>query len=304
MLGFQHFDFEAIWSPMFLFLTAAIVIAYLYFVGPWQQKHFPKEAQLGLFKKLLFILAALLYYLANEGPLSLLGHIYFSFHMVNMAISYLMVPPLVLLAMPNYIWKYIFDRPVFKKLRFLMHPIFTAVFFNMSFSIYHFPVVHDYVMTNFTIHRVYYFVMLIAAFMMWWHIVSPVKEWNQLTHVKRMAYIFIDGVLLTPACAFIIFSPEPMYSIYNSAELWVKAMGFCVPGDTSYLFALFEDSNSFQLLSKHEDQQLGGIVMKLLQELTFFIILFYVFKQWFKREHIDEDEQNEKLLKQYAFDNK
>ena len=304
MLGFQYFSSEAIWSPMFIFLTAAVIIAYYYFVGPWQLKHFPLEAQVSGSRKLLFVLAAILYYLANEGPFSLLGHIYFSFHMVNMAVSYLIVPPLILLAMPTYIWKLIFNRPSFKKLRFLMHPIFTAVFFNMSFSLYHLPIVHDYVMTNFVIHRLYYLIMLVAAFMMWWHIVSPVKEWNQLSHVKRMAYIFIDGVLLTPACALIIFSPEPMYTIYNSADLWVKAMGFCVPGDTSFLYGLYNDSNAFLALSKIEDQQLGGIVMKLLQELTFFLILAYVFKQWFKKEHIDEDAQNEHLMQKYAFENK
>ena len=34
-----------------------------------------------------------------------------------------------------------------------MHPILTLVLFNMLFSLYHVPVVHDYVMTHFLIHQ-------------------------------------------------------------------------------------------------------------------------------------------------------
>lgn len=41
-----------------------------------------------------------------------------------------------------------------------------------------------------------------------------------------------------------------------------------------------------------EDQQLGGIVMKFVQEIMYGIILAYIFKQWFKREHKDDELPN------------
>ena len=303
MLGLQYFSFQAVWSPMFLFATIAVIIGYYYITGPWQEKHYPMESQLSAGRKSLFVVAALLYYLANEGPLSLLGHISFTFHMVNMSLSYLIAPPLVLLAIPSYIWKLLFSKPFWQKLRFLMNPIFTLVFFNMSFSVYHVPFVHDYVMTNFTVHRLYYLVMLVAAFMMWWHVVHPVKEWKGISHVKKMAYIFANGVLLTPACALIIFAPEPLYAIYNDPDIWVKAMGFCIPGDTSFLLEQFQGPQYFNAFSIIEDQQLGGIVMKLVQEFTYGLILAYVFRAWFKSEHRDnENETTEQLLEKLALE--
>lgn len=291
MLGLEYFSFQAVWSPMFLFATIAVIIAYLYVVGPWSEKHFPMEAKATGGQKVLFIAAAMLYYITNGGPSSILGHILFSFHMVNMSISYLIVPPMVLGSIPSFIWKKVFSVPFWRKFKFLMHPIVTLILFNMTFSIYHIPIVHDYVMTHFTVHRVYYVVMLIMAFMMWWHVITPVKEWAKLSHVKKMAYIFANGVLLTPACALIIFTGDTLYSIYSDPEVWVKAMGYCIPGDTSYLLALsqYEGPQFFNMFTALEDQQAGGIIMKLVQEVTYGILLAFVFREWFTREHHQED---------------
>ena len=166
----------------------------------------------------------------------------------------------------------------------------------MTFSIYHIPIIHDYVMTHYTVHDIYYVVMLIMAFMMWWHVITPVKEWAKLTHVKKMAYIFANGVLLTPACALIIFTNAPLYAIYNDPEVWVQAMGYCIPGDTSFLLAQFEGPQFFNMFTVIEDQQTGGIIMKLVQEVTYGVLLGFVFRDWFNREHKQED-LDAKLLK-------
>ncbi|MFC6333897.1 cytochrome c oxidase assembly factor CtaG [Paenibacillus septentrionalis] len=298
MLGLQYFSFQEVWSPMFLFATIGVIIGYLYLVGPWRERHFPMEPPVSKGRKLLFISAALLYYLSYEGPLGFLGHIMFSFHMTNMAISYLIVPPMVLFSVPGFLWSKAFSARFWRKLKFLMHPIVTLIMFNMLFSIYHIPVIHDYVMTNFTVHRLYYLVMLIAAFMMWWHVYTPIKDMPQMPHVKRLAYIFANGVLLTPACALIIFSDAPLYAIYNDPEVWVNAMGFCIPGDTSYLLSLteFQGPQFFNMFTTLEDQQAGGIIMKLIQEVTYGVLLALVFREWFSKEH-KQEKVDEQLLR-------
>ncbi|GGG16267.1 cytochrome c oxidase assembly factor CtaG [Paenibacillus abyssi] len=289
MLGLEYFSFEELWSPMVFFLMAALVILYFYAIGPWRERRYPNEGAASSRQKLLFISGMVLYYLAQGGPLELLGHLTFTFHMANMSISYLIVPPMILLGIPAFIWRHVFSHHFWRPFRFLMHPLLTLVLFNMLFSIYHIPVVHDYVMLNFTVHRIYYAAMLITAFMMWWQIVSPVKEWSRLTDVKKMGYIFANGVLLTPACALIIFSGSPLYATYNDPNVWAQAMGYCVSGDPSALLAQFSGPSFFNFLPIVEDQQLGGIIMKLVQELMYGALLAYVFSQWFKREHADSD---------------
>ena len=53
----------------------------------------------------VFVSAAVLYYLAQGGPFELLGHLMFTFHMINMSLSYLIVPPLLLLGIPAFMWR-------------------------------------------------------------------------------------------------------------------------------------------------------------------------------------------------------
>jgi putative membrane protein len=259
--------------------------------GPWREKHVPDAPPVTAMQKSLFVTGAVLYYMAQGGPLELLGHLMFTFHMVNMSLSYLIVPPIILLSVPAFMWRSLFRAAFWKKLNILMHPIFTLVLFNMLFSFYHVPVVHDYVMTHFLVHRIFYGVMLVAAFMMWWQIVCPVPEWNRLTDLRKMAYVFANGVLLTPACALIIFSSTPMYATYNDPEVWAKAMGYCVSGDPKALLSSFSGPSFFNLMKPAEDQQLGGIVMKLVQEIMYGAILAYIFFHWYKKEHAETEDE-------------
>ncbi|MCQ6559329.1 cytochrome c oxidase assembly factor CtaG [Paenibacillus mendelii] len=292
MLGLEYFSFEELWSPLFFFFMAALVILYFYLIGPWKEKHFPDEPQVTRLQKSVFVLGMVLYYFAQGGPLELLGHLMFSFHMTNMSLSYLIVPPLILYGIPSYLWRKIFGHSFWSRLSIFMHPILTLVLFNMLFSIYHVPVVHDYVMTHFSIHRVYYAALLLSSFMMWWQIVVPVPEWSRLADVKKMAYIFANGLLLTPACALIIFAGAPLYATYSDPQIWAQAMGYCVSGDPSALLASFNGPSFFSLMKPVEDQQTGGIVMKLVQEVMYGGILLYVFKAWYKREHADDELPN------------
>ncbi|UVI33760.1 cytochrome c oxidase assembly factor CtaG [Paenibacillus spongiae] len=292
MLGLEYFSFEELWSPLFFFFMAALVILYFYLIGPWKEKHAPDEPQVTKFRKSLFVLGMILFYLAHGGPLDLLGHIMFSFHMTNMSLSYLIAPPLILLGVPAYLFRAVFGKKFWRKLSIFMHPIFTLVAFNMLFSIYHVPLVHDYVMTNFTVHRLYYIALLVTSFMMWWQIVEPVREWSRLADVKKMAYIFANGLLLTPACALIIFAGAPLYATYSDPQVWAQAMGYCVSGDPSALLASFNGPSFFSMMKPVEDQQTGGIIMKLVQEVMYGAILAYVFKAWYKREHADDEMPN------------
>ncbi|MFC5649379.1 cytochrome c oxidase assembly factor CtaG [Paenibacillus solisilvae] len=290
MLGLQYFSFEDLWSPWFFFFMAALVILYFYLAGPWREKHVPNAPRATAMQKSLFVSGVVLYYFVQGGPLELLGHLMFTFHMANMSISYLIVPPMILLGIPQFMWRMMFSGNAWKKLSWAMHPILTLVLFNMLFSIYHVPGVHDYVMTHFVIHRIYYLVLLITSFMMWWQIACPVPEWNRLTDLRKMAYIFANGMLLTPACALIIFSSTSMYATYNDPQVWAQAMGYCVSGDPSVMLAKFTGPSFFNLMEPAEDQQLGGIVMKLVQEVMYGAILAYVFYNWYKKEHADSDD--------------
>ncbi|WCF08790.1 cytochrome c oxidase assembly factor CtaG [Paenibacillus thiaminolyticus] len=285
----KYFSPYDVWSPLFLVSSVLIIILYLGITGPYRRV-FAQVDPVPVPKKLMFISGVLLLYLAQGGPLNIMSHMMLTFHMLMMAITYIIVPPLILLGVPAWLWKYLLDRKPLRRLKGFMHPILMAVMFNALFSFYHVPAIHDYVMTHYAVHVVYYIVLFIASMIMWWPIVVPVPEWVILSDVKKMGYIFLNGMLITPACALIIFASEPLYATYVDKETWIQAMGYCLTGDPSKLLAAFDGPEFFNWFSPEEDQQLGGVIMKLVQEIMFGCILYYVFIHWYRRESKEDDD--------------
>src|SRR5699024_11871073 len=64
----------------------------------------------------LFVVLMLAIYLLEGGPIDLLSHIIFSFHMLQMAILFLIIAPLMFYAIPEYIVKYVEELPVVNKI--------------------------------------------------------------------------------------------------------------------------------------------------------------------------------------------
>ena len=134
------------------------------------------------------------------------------------------------------------------------------------------------------IHAAYTTVLFITAIFMWFPLVNQLPEQESLSGVKKVAYIFGSGILMTPACALIIFANAPMYDTFTNAESWASAMQLCVPASalTDLKLSGPEMFNGLPLL---EDQQLGGVLMKIIQEIVLGYVLGVTFFAWFKREN-------------------
>ncbi|KKO54561.1 cytochrome c oxidase assembly factor CtaG [Paenibacillus sp. DMB20] len=288
MLGLEYFSFAEKWSPFFLAFMLLVTAGYFLLIGPLSSR-FEGSEPVSVGRKTLFLMGMLAMYMAQGGPIDLLGHTMFSFHMVSMAMSYLVATPLLILGIPVWLWRSLDRINPFKKLHVLARPVVSAVVFNGLFSFYHFPAVHDYVMLNFWVHRFYYLILFIASLLMWWAIIQPIPEKDKSSGLMKMGYIFLNMVLLTPACALIIFSSEPMYATYSDPNTWAKAMGYCVPGDPSVLLERFGGPSFFGYLEPGIDQRVGGIIMKFFQEVIFASMLAYVFFHWYKRENKEDD---------------
>jgi putative membrane protein len=229
-------------------------------------------------------------YLALGSPLDLLAHLLFSAHMISMALAFLIAPPLIMLGIPGWMVRPLTNDSWFQAFLKINHPIVTVLLFNVLFSFYHMPAIHDYVMTHFTVHTVYYIVLMISAFMMWWPIASPLPELVNLSSLRKIFYIMANGVLLTPACAFIIFAGEPLFATYTDPETWARALAYCAPGDPAQFLQQFSGPQYFYILPARDDQQLGGIAMKIIQEIMYAAMLAHIFFKSFIKENAGEDQ--------------
>lgn len=293
MLGLEYFTFTQVWSPIVLALVLLITAGYFVLIGPLSEKYGQGE-KVSLNRRLLFLLGLALLYMAQGGPVELLGHIMFSFHMISMALSYLLAPPLLMLGIPVWVWRRIVSllkKSPLRTLKFFTHPVVAAIVFNGLFSFYHIPVIHDYVMLHFGVHRLYYVVLFIASVLMWWTLVDPLPDMAAGKGVKKIGFIFLNMVLLTPACGLIIFATDPLYATYSDPVVWSKAMGYCIPGDTTMLLSQFGGPQFFGYLEPVVDQQVGGILMKFIQEIIFASMLAYVFFHWYRQENRSEDDE-------------
>lgn len=210
------------------------------------------------------MISTIVLYIAIKGtPIQILGHHYlFSVHMAQMAVLYLMIAPLIILAIPEQKWKSLLDKsPLISNIfKALTKPLIALLVFNTLFSFYHIPVVFDAAVSNVFLHYTYHFVLIVTAFTMWWPVLCPIKELDTLSDIKKVGYVFANGVLMTPACALIMFADYQLYEAYRNVPQLYAAM------------------------TPSEDQHVGGVTMKIFQEVIYAFVLGLIFFRWVKKE--------------------
>ena len=252
----------------------------------------PKQA-------VLFIIAMILLYATKGSPVDLMAHIMFSFHMVQMAFLYLVIPPILISSIPNWVWERVIEvKAVNSLFRFFTKPLIALVLFNGLFSVYHLPPVMDAIKMNELAHIGYTVMLFIFAIFLWWPLINKLEGQYQLHGLKKLGYIIGDGVLLTPACGLIIFAPHAMYATYTDGAMWMKAMELCVPGNTLAGLSL-TGPELFTDMPAKEDQQLGGVLMKIIQEIVLGVMLAKIFFDWYKKEQAEGESINDAAMLQH-----
>ncbi|MBN3555089.1 cytochrome c oxidase assembly protein [Fictibacillus nanhaiensis] len=251
----------------------AIILAFVYFRFVARDKQGKKLAT--KWQQTSMIASLLLLIIIKGTPVQVLGHNYlFSVHMVQMAVLYLMIAPLMILAIPEVKWKNWLNKKTFltRVFHFLTKPLLALLIFNAVFSLYHIPLVFDAAVSNPIIHYGYHALLLITAYTMWWPVLCPVKELDTLSDIKKIGYVFANGVLMTPACALIMFADFQLYETYRN-----------VP-------------QLFETMTPKEDQHVGGVTMKIFQEVIYAFVLGLIFTRWVKKERL-RDKADLELIK-------
>ncbi|GAA4713703.1 cytochrome c oxidase assembly protein [Brevibacillus fulvus] len=254
-------SFTELWSPEIMLIAILIAVLYLAVVGSWR-KQFAHSAPVSGKKKAAFLIGLLVFYLAEGSPISYYGHHFlFSAHMLQQALLYFTMPLLILVGTPDWLLRSLLQNKVVDNIwSFMTRPLIALFTFNVLFSFYHMPFIFDAAMEAHWFMTVYHIVLVITAFQMWWPIISPIAEEQQMSDLRKLAYIFGNGVLITPACALIIFADHLIYETYSN-----------VP-------------QVFSMLAAFDDQRLGGIIMKTVQEIVYGSVLAYTFYKWYNKE--------------------
>jgi len=271
---FQLFFYASNWNLQLnvLFLIGAVL--YLLLTGPWREK-FQNAKPVPAGRRITFLIGWLLYYFSLGSPLSLLSHELFSMHMLQMSIEYFMVPPMLLVGLPEHLLKpFLRFTRLDQVLKFFTKPLFSVFFFNGLISFYHVPVIFGAVMESHALHIVSHTLLMFAAFCVWWSIIGPIAEMDRLKPLHKLGLIVANGILLTPACAIITFTDQVLFEQF--AEMSTLA----------------------PIMTPIHDQQLGGVIMKIVQEIVYIVAIAFVFVRWVREERAKDHQELMKISKQ------
>lgn len=268
--------FFELWNLDVILFSVVVIVLYLLLVGKWR-KRIEGATPVAPLRQVCFILGMILLILVKGTPLDYYGNNYLlSFHMLQMAVLVILIPPLILLGLKDWMFAPIMKTAWSRKALFVItHPLVSLILFNLLFSLYHIPYIFDNLMTIHFLHSLYFIVLWIGAALMWWPLMDIFNE-KKITGLYKIGYMVGNSILITPVCALIIFARNPLYVTYM---------------DTPQIFSF---------LPLLHDQQLGGVIMKVFQEIIYMVAVAIIFFQWAKEERKKEKQVDEEVWQRHT----
>ena len=233
--------------PEVWLLVVAVLGAYIYAVrviGPVAVK----SGQVTTRKqRYAFVAAILMLWLASDWPAHDIADEYlYSVHMFqHMVLSYFM-PPLILLAIPKWLFDSVFGHGRARRvIVFLAKPVIAGVAFNLIVMITHIPDVVNRSVSNAPMHYGLHVALVLTAVLVWMPICGPDKQFH-LQAGGKMIYLFLMSVIPTVPAGWLTFAEGVVYKHYDIA---IRVWGVSVTTDQQIAGAIMKVGGSFFLWS-------------------------------------------------------
>ena len=245
-------------NPEVYLLVAFLIVAYVYSVrviGP--RAVLPGQPVVRPYNVASFVGAMMLLFAASTWPIHQLGEDYlYSAHMLqHMMLSYFM-PPLVLLATPEWLLRLLVGTGKVRRVVVIMtKPVVAAVVFNVVVMVTHIPPVVNASVQSAPLHYSLHLLLVLSALVMWMPVVGPFHE-LRISDAAKPIYLFLQSVVPTVPAGWLTFAEGVVYKHYNQP---VRVWG----------------------LSPTDDQQLAGAIMKVGGSIFLWsLVVFYFFRRF------------------------
>lgn len=170
-----------------------------------------------------FALAVFLLWVAADWPMHDIAEDYlYSVHMAQHLLIAFIVPPLFLLATPEWLARLVVvdGGTVSRVLRVLTRPVLAAVIFNALQILSHWSAVVNLSVSNGVFHYTIHLAVFFSALLMWFCVVGPLPE-LQISEPAKMVYLFTSSIVPTVPAGWLTFAEGVVYSAYDHADpLW------------------------------------------------------------------------------------
>jgi putative membrane protein len=196
---------------------------------------------------------------ASDWPMHDISEEYlYSVHMVQHMIFSLIVPPLLLIALPKWLARLIVSPSgkVGRWVRQLSRPVAAGLCYNFVIIVTHLPFTVNYSLENGAFHYFVHLLVFVTSLWMWLPVINPMEE-LRISLPTQMVYLFLMSVIPTVPAGFLTFAGGALYEAYDhQVRLW----GIDIT----------------------TDQQLAGFVMKLVGGVYLWVWIGTRFFQWSK----------------------
>lgn len=234
------------WNIPLLVLTILLTSMYILYVkrNPSPNTKFVQP--------ILFLIGIWLLYFIIGSPLLALSYLSFSLHMIQMSFLFFIIPPLILLGIPESFYEKVEASPLKKKMNaMILTPKLALISFAVLFLLYHLPNVLSVITDYPGLQKTYVILLFLLSFRMVWPIASPNPRDRFLTD-KRKKYLWQSSMYIMPACMIFIISA--LLGSMNNPFLGEVATHLCLPADRTIQVLPAPFNTKY-------DQMLAGVFM-------------------------------------------
>ncbi len=249
-------------------LTIGLVVAFVYTVRVLGPRVAPEGKIISRRQITTFTVMILLLWLASDWPMHDIAEEYlYSVHMVqHMVISYI-VPPLALLATPEWLFRLLIGKGrTYKVVRFLTRPVVGVLVYNITLMITHIPQIVNRSAAGGPLHYSLHVLIVTTSLMFWVPVCGPIREWR-MSDGAKMIYLFGTSLIPTIPAGWLTFAEGAVYKHYDTI---VRVGG----------------------ISVLSDQQAAGGIMKLGGATLMWAIIIYIFFKRFMGSFFKEQSYN------------
>ena len=239
--------------PEVWLLVGGLVAAFIYAIRVVGPKVAPEDQVLPKREKRMFVLMILLLWLASDWPMHDMAEEYlYSMHMVQHMILTYMVPPLALLATPEWLFRLLIGNgKVYRFVRAATLPVTGVVVYNLTLLLSHTPQLVNKSADGGPLHYSLHVLLVVTALMFWVPVCGPIREWR-MSDGAKMIYLFGTSLIPTIPAGWLTFAEGSVYDHYDHG---VRVWG----------------------VSMLSDQQAAGGIMKLGGSIYMWIIIIGIF---------------------------
>ncbi len=195
------------------------------------------------------------------SPLDVLSDTYlFSAHMVQHLLLLLIVPPLLIMGIPERLVSDMLEKPILRWIeQYLRKPVLAWLLGIGAIWLWHLPVLYNAALSNENVHIFEHLCFLVTGVIFWWPVVSP-----SLDH-RLPAKVLIPYLLAGEAANDIL----GMLLTYANPAIYPA---YLHPVDTLRILQMIRDG---WRLTSAADQQIGGLIMWFPGGLVYILALLF-----------------------------